>query len=233
MIFSGIQKLTLLDYPGKVSCIVFSPGCDFRCGYCHNPEFVLPECLAKMKDHFIPEEKVLSFLQKRVGLLDGVVISGGEPTLAPDLIDFMRKVKKIGFLIKLDTNGNHPSVIENALNEKLIDYIAMDIKASIISYDQLVGSGVKVDNIIRSIDIIKNSGVDYEFRSTLIREIHSLEDLKRMCTMVRGSKRLYLQGFRPGHTLDPKYAKYHPFSDEEMVEIVGMFQEEVEEVACR
>lgn len=233
MLISAIQKLTLLDYPGHVSCIVFTPGCNFRCGYCHNPEFVLPERIAKIAGSFIPEESFFRFLEQRKGLLDGVVISGGEPTLAPDLIEFMRRVKAMGFLVKLDTNGNRPQVLQKIIDASLVDYIAMDLKSSLRTYKKVVGQGANLEALLQSIHLIQKSGVDYEFRSTLIREIHTSAILKSMATLLRGSKKVYLQRFRPGHTLDPNFGKYHAFDDAEMAEIRQLFAAEVEEVECR
>jgi len=233
MKISGIQKFTTLDYPEHAACIVFTPGCNFRCGYCHNPEFVLPEKIKELQHGFIPEEALFVFLEKRVGLLDGVVISGGEPTIMPDLLIFMKKVKDRGFLVKLDTNGNRPSVIQKAIDEHLVDYIAMDVKTSYKKYTDLVGKFAVPEKIRESIEIIKKSGIDYEFRSTLIRETHPQEVLEDMATMMKGSDKLYLQTFRPGTTLHPLFQAFHAFSDDAMRDAQETFLQSVRHVYIR
>lgn len=210
MVFSGIQKFTMLDFPGHIACIVFTPGCNFRCGYCHNPEFVLPEQMCKIANSFIPENKIHAFLDQRRNLLEGVVISGGEPTIHRDLIPFMRKVKNMGFLVKLDTNGNKPEVIKQALDENLLDYIAMDIKTSLDNYQELCGKGALPEKIEESINLIKSCGVEYEFRTTMIKEIHTKEILEKMKPLIANAKNYRINQFRPGKTLDPKFAGYSP-----------------------
>jgi len=233
MEISGIQKFTTLDYPEHTACIVFTPGCNFRCGYCHNPEFVLPEKIKELQHSFIEEESFFSFLTKRVGLLDGVVISGGEPTLMPDLLGFMKKVKDMGFLVKLDTNGNRPQVIQKAIEKGLVDYIAMDVKTSFKKYGELVGKFAVPEKIKESIERIKKSGVAYEFRSTLIQETHSQEVLEDMAEMMRGSEKLYLQTFRPGTTLNPLFQTFHAFADSDMEGMKNMFSQSVHNVFIR
>jgi pyruvate formate lyase activating enzyme len=233
MLISGIQKCTILDFPGKIACIVFTPGCNFRCGYCHNPEFVLPEKIMKLHSTFIPESAIFNFFEKRKKFLDGVVISGGEPTLMPDLIDFMGKVKQLGFLVKLDTNGNRPEVVRKAITSGVVDYVAMDIKMNVARYAELVGKSVVSNNILESIELIKKSGVDYEFRSTLIKEIHSVSVLEEMAHLVEGARRVYLQTFRPENTLSPIFQTYHPFSGEEMQTIASIFKKSSREVCVR
>lgn len=233
MLISGIQPFTLLDYPNKAACVIFIPGCHFRCGYCHNPEFVLPENIIKLKDTFINEEVLFNFLIPRRGLLDGVVISGGEPTLAPDLIPFMQKIRRLGFTVKLDTNGNRPDVIEQALRERVVDYIAMDIKASLDSYKELVGPLVKPENIQKSIDLVMNSAVQYEFRSTLLKEVHSDIMLEKMASLISGAEQWFLQRFRPGITLLPAFADYHSFSDSELATVVENYRDRVRSLVIR
>ncbi len=233
MLISGIQPFTLLDYPHKVSCVIFTPGCNFRCGYCHNPEFVLPEHIIQLKRSFIPEKTFYRFLEKRQSLLDGVVISGGEPTMAVGLLDCMRNIKSRGFLVKLDTNGNQPSVIQQVISENLVDYIAMDVKTSIAEYTSLVLNCVIPNHIIESIQLIKDSGISYEFRSTLIKEIHREKTLEDMRELLVGADMMYIQTFRPTTTLDPKFAQYHPFSNDEMQSIAHKFREVVREVVIR
>jgi pyruvate formate lyase activating enzyme len=233
MLISAVQKFTMLDYPGKISCIVFTAGCNFRCGYCHNPEFVLPEQLQKIKKSFIPEDVFLKFLDQRIGKLDGVVITGGEPTMHHDLRSFISRIKEKGFQVKLDTNGNNPMVLEELLASKLIDYVAMDVKTDSANYLDLVGGCADAEHIEESIRMLIHSRIAYEFRSTLIREIHTTEMLTNMAEMIRGASEIYLQSFRPGHTLDAAYEKYHPFFPTEMEKIADIFQKTVKKVFIR
>lgn len=232
----------MLDYPGKAACVVFTPGCNFRCGYCHNPEFVLPERIAELKNSFIPEEVFFNFLRERQGvagaqnfepLLDGVVVTGGEPTLMPDLLDFLGKIKSLGFLAKLDTNGNRPQVLSQALERGVVDYVAMDVKTSLEEYPNLVGKLVKPENISQSIGLLKQSGIPHEFRSTLIKETHPRAVLESMAVLMRGAERLYLQSFRSGTTLQADFERYHAFTSEEMTEIAQLFRKEVKQVVIR
>lgn len=233
MKLSAIQRFTMLDYPDKVACIAFTPGCNMRCGFCHNPEFVLPEKIAEIQGNFIGEETFFRFLDERRGLLDGVVVSGGEPTIWHDLPEFFRQIKERGFLTKLDTNGNNPKMLKKLLQEKLVDYVAMDVKTSLAEYSKLVGGGVKAENIAESIALIKASGIPYEFRTTLIKEVHSAEVLEDMKELLAESERYYLQMFRPGHTLNPVFASYHAFSPEEMKGMVAKFQDVATDVGIR
>lgn len=208
MLIGGLQKFTLLDYPGKIAAVVFTLGCNFRCGFCHNPELVnsdpstpLRTGLRIMNSELL-EEDVLKFLNSRQGLLEGVVITGGEPTLQADLPEFIRKVKKMGFLVKVDTNGAHPEMIERLNQEKLVDYWAMDIKAPLAKYQEAVGSPVDLLAIKRSIELIKK-GRDvppgrlypYEFRSTLVAGLHTPEDVVEMAKEIAGAELFVLQRF--------------------------------------
>lgn len=233
MRLSAIQRFTMLDYPDKVACIAFTPGCNMRCGFCHNPEFVLPEKIRELQNDFISEQTFFNFLDKRKGLLEGVVVSGGEPTIWRDLPEFFRKIKAKGFLAKLDTNGNHPSMLRKLLEEKLVDYVAMDVKASLVEYPKLVGGGVKAENIRESVELLKAAGIPYEFRTTLIPEVHTEAVLKDMEQLLVGAERYYLQTFRPGHTLNPLFATYHPFSLGEMEALVRRFSAVAKEVGIR
>lgn len=233
MKLSAIQRFTMLDYPDKLACIAFTPGCNMRCGFCHNPEFVLPEKIRELQADFIEEQTFFNFLEKRRGLLEGVVVSGGEPTIWRDLPEFLRRIKKKGFLTKLDTNGNHPAMLRALLDEKLLDYVAMDVKTSLAEYSKLVGGTVKSENIEESIRILKGSSISYEFRTTLIKEVHTEAVLKEMEELVRGAERYYFQVFRPGHTLSPTFSTYHPFSSGEMEKLVQRFSMFATEVGLR
>jgi pyruvate formate lyase activating enzyme len=233
MLISGVQNFTMLDYPGKTSCIVFTPGCNFRCGYCHNPEFVLPDKIKEIRDSFIPENIFFNFLERRVDLLDGVVVTGGEPTLMPDLEEFIKKIKKMGFLVKLDSNGNRPEVLINLLDKGLVDYVAMDVKTSLPEYANLVGGLVRPENIQKSMELLMNGYVEYEFRTTLVKDVHRPEILKNMQEILKGAKVLYLQKFRSGNTLKPDFQNYKSFTDEELQEIKEMFEKVVQKVEIR
>ena len=173
MFIGGLQKVTLIDYPGKIACTVFCLGCNFRCGFCYNKELVLPE---KTKSQIkIPEKEFFNFLKGRKNLLQGVTVSGGEPTIYEDLPDFIKKIKKLDYFVKLDTNGSNPEMLKDLIEKKLIDYVAMDIKAPLINtkYTQITGIKGILNKVKKSIKIIKNSGLDYEFRTTIVPTFHT------------------------------------------------------------
>ncbi len=216
MKIGGINTLTLLDYPGKVAAIVFSAGCNFRCGYCHNVQFVLPEQVEKLKGSFIPEEKFFHFLDERKGMLDGIVISGGEATIYPDLPEFAQKIKAKGFLVKLDTNGTTPTMIQKLLDQNLVDYIAMDVKMPLAEYADLVGVQPDTEALKKSIELIKKSNIDYEFRTTIIDEFHDEENFEQLIKDIGPAKNFTLQVFRPEKTLDPKFGSFHASTEEKM-----------------
>lgn len=233
MKFSAIQKFTVLDYPGKVACIAFTPGCNMRCGFCHNPEFVLPERIKEIQGSFIDEAALLRFLDERQGLLDGVVVSGGEPTIWQDLPAFLRKIKERGFLVKLDTNGNNPMMLKQLLEKNLVDYVAMDVKTSLEEYPKLVGATAKPEYIRESIDLLRSAAIDYEFRTTLIKEVHTEEVLKAIQELIKGASQFFLQTFRSGHTLKACFGKCHTFSVDELETIRRSFQSSVDFVGIR
>ena len=190
MDFVGIDKLSLLDYDEKLSCVLFAKACNFRCPFCHNGLTVLES------ETYIPFDQIIEFLNSRKGKLDAVVVTGGEPTLMDDIVEKITKIKSMGFLVKLDTNGTRPEVIKELLDNNLLDYIAMDIKNSLAMYPITTGcKSINSEKIKESIKLIQNSGIDYEFRTTLVNEFHSLESIKEMGELVKGSKKLYLQQF--------------------------------------
>ena len=191
MDFVGVEKLSLVDYDHHMSAVLFSPGCNFACPFCHNSALVI----APEFNNPIPFDEILSFLKKRQGLLDAVVITGGEPTLMRDLKDKIYKIRELGYKIKLDSNGSHPEVIKDLVSEGLLDYIAMDVKASFDTYPSITNSRVNIDKIKESIEFIKSCGVDYEFRTTLVKEYHDLEDIKKMSEDIGPAKRMRLQLF--------------------------------------
>lgn len=233
MKLSAIQKFTLLDFPGKVACMAFTPGCDLRCGFCHNPEFVLPEQLCRLAASFIPEADFFSFLGQRRGLLEGVVVTGGEPTIWHDLPSFLAEVKRLGFAVKLDTNGNNSAMLNTCITAGLVDYIAMDVKTSLEQYPSLVGPGVQPERIRESIVLIRDSGVAHEFRSTLIREHHTASVLHSMSRLLQGAERVFLQAFRPEQTLDPAFRDATSFSRNELEIIASQFGTRVKHVGVR
>ena len=206
MTISGLQRLTLLDYPGTVACTVFTHGCNFRCPFCHNASLV-----TKKAEDTISEDEFFSFLKKRQGILEGVCITGGEPTLQKDLPEFMRKIKQLGYKVKLDTNGYNPEVLEGILNENLADYIAMDIKNSAESYALTAGKeSLNIDKIKKSIELIKNSGKDFEFRTTVVYPYHTPETLLGCAGMVGKDSRYFLQQFKDsGELIDSECQGYN------------------------
>lgn len=187
----GLQKMTLLDYPGHVACTVFLSGCDFRCPFCHNFDLACGKSEPVMTD-----SELLSFLEKRTSLLDGVAFTGGEPLLSPALPELMRKIKKLGFKIKLDTNGYHPEKLAELIDEGLCDYVAMDIKNSPEKYALTCGvEKIDISKIEKSISILKESNIDFEFRTTVVNEFHSEEDFEKIADLISGAKKYYLQAF--------------------------------------
>ena len=220
MMIKGLQKLSLIEYPGKISAIVFLGNCNFRCHFCYNTDLV--KNYDKLPD--IPEKNILEFLSTRKGLLDGLAITGGEPTLHKDLPDFIKKVKDLGFLVMLETNGSNPKMLKELIDKKLVDYIAMDIKAPLEKYDEVTGVKVNKKKIQESIDIIHNSGIDYEFRSTVIPKHFKKEDALAIGKWLKGSKRFVLQQFRSDKTLDENYKKMEAYSPEKMKEFVEIMK---------
>jgi len=241
VLIGGLQKTTLIDYPGKVACTVFLVGCNFRCPWCYSSELVLPEKIKNQPK--ISKKEFLSFLKGKKRLLDGVVVCGGEPTLNKDLPEFLNQIKDLGFLVKLDTNGSNPKMLERLIKQKLVDYVAMDIKAPLEAksanlrpelrsrerktknYDRATGVKVNLRDIRKSIEIIKKSGIDYEFRSTIVSGIHAKEDIIQMARDIAPAKAYFLQNFRPEKTLDPKFEKIKPYPKYFLLEIKKQIQD--------
>jgi pyruvate formate lyase activating enzyme len=222
MLIAGFQKQSLIDYPGNIASIVFTAGCNFRCKYCHNPELVLPELIKRTTP--IPEDYLFDYFNKNSKLLDAVVITGGEPTLHPDLKDFIKKVKDIGLKVKLDTNGTNPKVIKELLNDNLLDYIAMDIKApvNLEKYTNIVGEVIDVDcigNVCASVEIVEKSSISHEFRTTVVKGMHLEQDIISIAGM--GIKRLVLQNFSLNVIIDKDLNSINTFRIEEIENIVG------------
>jgi pyruvate formate lyase activating enzyme len=228
MQIAGIQKFTLVDFPGKIAATVFTRGCSFRCGFCHNPELVLPEEFIPLMD----EEEIMKFFEKRVGQLQAVCITGGEPTLQADIIPFIQKMKKLGYAIKLDSNGSFPTVLEKIIQTGLIDYIAMDIKASPEKYSLVTNTGIKVSDVKKSIKLIMESGIDYEFRTTVCHLLHKVSDFEEMGELIKGAKRYYIQNFVQSKHID-EHQKFKPFTDEELQKAKKIMEKYCKEAEIR
>lgn len=195
----GYQKTTLLDYPGHVAATIFTGGCNFRCPFCHNSDLIFHS------GNLISEEEIFSFLEKRKNILSGICITGGEPTLQKDLCQFIEKVRSMDYKIKLDTNGYRPEALSELLSKNLLDYIAMDIKAGFSNYAKVCGiPNINIDTIKKSISIIENASIDYEFRTTVVRELHSQQDFEEIAEMISSKSPYYIQSFKKsGNILTP------------------------------
>lgn len=221
----GVQKLSLVDYPGHVAAALFLAGCNMRCGYCHNPELVLPERLAPS----IPVGEVMIFLKSRVGRLDGVVISGGEPTIHDELPELCRMIKRLGFDVKLDTNGTRPEMVRAMIDEGLIDFVAMDVKGPLEKYVEIAARPIDLEAIVDNVRLMIDSGIGHEFRTTIVREQLEVSDFEKIGELVKGAKRFALQHFRTGTTISPQFAGFHTFSDEEFAAAKKIMERYVDE----
>lgn len=215
MLIGGLQKLSLIDYPGKIAAIIFTRGCNFRCPYCHNPELVNPDFFIKP----IPLEEFFAFLRSRQGELEGVVITGGEPLLQEGLEDFLKKIKELGYLIKLDTNGSFPERLRNIIEKRIVDYLAMDIKAPLEKYQEITNSLIEPIKIKESIDLIINSGLDYEFRTTIVKSQLKKQDILEIGKLMKPDSLYFLQKFISSKVLDSQFLKEITYLDEELEEI--------------
>jgi len=231
MKIGGLQKLTLVDYPGKVAATVFLIGCNFKCPFCQNPELVDPEKIKKQPK--ISEKEFFAFLDSKKGLIEGICITGGEPTIHADLIDFIKKIKNKGFLIKLDTNGSSPEMLEKLIRAKLLDFIALDIKSSENNYSKASGVKVDLEKINKSIDLIKTSGLDCEFRTTAVPGLVEKEDIEQMGEWLKGAKKFALQQFQNKKVLDKKFTKIEPYSEEIFKEFQKILEKYIEKVELR
>lgn len=228
MIIHGFQKLTLLDYPGHTACTVFSGGCNFRCPFCHNAGLVL----SPGQYDTVEEEEILAFLKKRRGILDGVCITGGEPLLNPDTEEFAAKVKALGYLLKLDTNGSFPERLENVVNAGLVDYVAMDIKNCLKKYPLTVGKeGFDTSPVERSVEFLRSGKVGYEFRTTVVREFHTEEDIREIGKWLASVPRYFLQAFSDSGELIGE--GLHGYSPEEYKRLLSAVREYIPSAELR
>ncbi|MDD2251542.1 MAG: anaerobic ribonucleoside-triphosphate reductase activating protein [Dehalococcoidales bacterium] len=214
----GFKSLSLIDYPGQIAPVVFVGGCNFRCPFCHNADLVLHPSPTKE----FSEENVLMRIESAKSLADGVVITGGEPTLWGGLESFIRRIRKLGLKVKLDTNGSLPPVLEHLIEEGLLDYIAMDIKTSIARYSEAAGVSVDVSAILKSVSIIKNAHVPHEFRTTCVPGLVEEDDIHAICQMLGQNEKLTLQYFQPDHTIDQSYSQVKPYPPEVMERLLSI-----------
>jgi len=234
--------LTTLDFPGRLAAVVFTLGCNFRCGYCHNPQFV--QCQGETLTSSIPEEVFFKFLEKRKGKLEGVCISGGEPTLQSDILEFAGKIKRMGFLVKLDTNGTRSGVLKKMIAEKVVDFFAMDIKTSLSRYGEIintfprssksgVGEDLLINEVKKSKEIIQNSGLPYEFRTTAVKGKHTKEVFEEIGEWLKGAEAYFIQNLRNEKTLSEEYKKKEGFSEKELAEFKLLMEKYVKNCGIR
>lgn len=227
MIIEGLQKLTLLDFPGSVACTIFAHGCNLRCPFCHNAGLVV-----RQPEHIISNEELTEFLNRRKGILDGICLTGGEPLAQKDAIDFIKFLRSFGYKIKLDTNGFYPARLAQAINEGLVDYIAMDIKSSKDGYGKAVGiEDIDITPVNESIKLIMESGVDYEFRTTAVKGIHTEEDFREIGKWIEGAKRYFVQQYIDSGDLIKDSGS--PFTKEETEKLIAAVRERVPNTSIR
>ncbi len=218
----GLQKLTLIDFPGRLAATVFLLGCDFRCLFCYSGELVLPQKIKSQPK--ISKREFFDFLKERKELLEGVVICGGEPTINKDLPRFIKKIKDLGYLVKLDTNGSDSKMLKSLIDKNLIDYVAMDIKAPKEKYGKVIGlsklgTARMLKKVERSINILKEGKIDFEFRTTIVPTLIEKKDILKIIRWITPAKRYFLQNFKPEKTIDPKFEKIKPYPQEYLLEI--------------
>jgi len=229
MLIGGLQKTSFIDYPGQIAAVIFSRGCNFRCPYCHNPELVDPQKYGQE----LALEELETFLRKRKGLLDAVVVTGGEPTLQVGLYGFLQKIKEMGYLIKIDTNGSRPEVLEKLLADKLIDYIAMDVKAPLAKYRKVTGVEIEPAQIHQSIQLIKKGSVKYEFRTTCVKGLLTEEDILEIGELLYGAEKYVLQSFVPTKVFLPEMLLATSYSEEELLNLQAKLSSRVRNISIR
>ncbi len=225
----GLQKTSLIDYSPYISCVVFLSGCNFRCGFCQNPDLLVEVD----KTPTISEEEFFSFLEKRKRWLEGVCITGGEPCLYSELPDFIKRVKELGYKVKVDTNGTSPAMLRKLINNKLVDYIAMDIKGSLDNYDKAANIKVDKERIKESVKVVMESGIDYEFRMTCVPGLAEKDDFERIGKWLEGCGKFFIQQFSNKVCLDKGFEKIKPFSNSELEEFRGVLEKYIGKVEIR
>lgn len=234
MEIAGYIKTSLIEWPGKIASVIFVPGCNFRCPFCHNADLVDIQKSAKRKE--MKEETLFLDLVRRKKWIDAVVITGGEPTLQGDLQKFLKRIKKMGFLVMVQTNGTKPEIINELISQKLVDYLAMDIKGDFENYGKFINVKIDVSVIKQSIKIISGSGIEHEFRTTVVPGLHNLVNLTRLAKQMKKETKnspWYLQQFRPVNTLDPKYMKTESFSTRQMEDFQKALQKVLPHIYLR
>ncbi|MBN1365480.1 MAG: anaerobic ribonucleoside-triphosphate reductase activating protein [Syntrophaceae bacterium] len=229
MKIGGLQRVSLIDYPGFICAVVFLQGCNFRCSYCHNPELVEP----RLFQPCIKEKHVFEFLSTRKGKLDAVTITGGEPTIQKKLCDFIKQIKKMGYAIKLDTNGSQSHVIKTLLAEELLDFISMDIKAPLERYKEIVKVPVDSESIMESIRLILKSKITYEFRTTIVQSQLDEDDILRIGKLIAGAGHYVLQKFVPIKALEKEFLKEKNYPDDKLQRIKKSLENEIRSVTIR
>jgi len=254
MRIAGLQKISLIDYPDKIATVVFTQGCNFRCPFCHNPELaghnpplippfvrggadkvISPSVRGGADNLHIDEKDFFKHLDERKGFIDGVCITGGEPLMQNDIADFIKKVKDIGLLVKLDTNGSYPDRLKSLIEQKLLDYIAMDIKNKLsVKYSEASGVAVDLEKIKKSIKLIMNSGLDYEFRTTVVKELHKKEDILGIVEYINGARKYVLQKFEiQDKIMDRRFKKYSSITTEDVLELKRECEQFVKKIKLR
>lgn len=224
----GLQKLSLLDYPDKIGATIFTGGCNFLCPFCHNKDLVIG--IEKIKE--IPQEEVFSFLEKRKGILEGICISGGEPLIHEEIGEFINKIKDMGYLIKIDTNGSYPDELKNLMKKKLIDYVAMDIKNSPGKYPITCGkSQIDIEKIKESVSILMNNNIQYEFRTTVIKELHNIEDFQIISEWLKGASKYFLQSYKDSENVIER--RFNPYDNCQLEKFKEILSQKISFVQIR
>ncbi|NQU78763.1 anaerobic ribonucleoside-triphosphate reductase activating protein [Candidatus Woesearchaeota archaeon] len=219
MIIAGLQKTSLVDWPEKICSTIFIAGCNFRCGFCHNPELVLSDEIEKIES--MSENDLITAIYERKRFIDGVCITGGEPLMSPGILPLIKKFKEKGFAVKLDTNGSVPTMLKKLIDEKLVDYVAMDIKSPKLRYAEVTCSDINTELIEQSIKILKDSNIDYEFRTTVVKGLLEIDDIVKISEWIKGSKAYYLQQFvSTEKTIDPAYQGRKSYTPDELNEMM-------------
>jgi pyruvate formate lyase activating enzyme len=229
MKIAGVQKTTLIDYPGQIASVIFTQGCNLACPYCHNPELI-PK--AKAEEDYLSFAQLRDFLHDRQELIDGICITGGEPTLQPELDKICREIKHLDLKVKLDTNGAHPQIIKELIADNLVDYIALDVKAPLNKYDQFNGAQI-ADEVETSIELIKQADINYEFRTTVVPGLHTAEDIEEIAQELNGADTYYIQNFKPTNTLDPELKTRSEFPPAKLNKFKELASNYISEVKIR